>query len=74
MIDIDEAGFKIDDQDRKRGKVTKQRRVNSKGKYKKGDRNVSLLMGISGDQQDSFEFYQTVSEGRTDQYIFFCFM
>jgi len=74
MIDIDEAGFKIDDQDRKRGKVTKQRRVNSKGKYKKGDRNVSLLMGISGDQQDPFEFHQTFSEGGTNQYRFFCFM
>ena len=36
MIDIDEAGFKIDNQDKKRGKVTKQRRAKSKGKYKKG--------------------------------------
>ena len=62
MIDIDEAGFKLESQDRKRGKVTKQRRADARGKYKKGGRNVSLLMGISGNQQNSFKFHQ-LSEG-----------
>ena len=50
MIDIDKAGFKLESQDRKQGKATKQKRVDARGAYKKGDRNVSLLMGISGDQ------------------------
>ena len=67
MIGIDEVGVKIDDQDRKRGKVTKQKRANSKGKYRKGDKNLSLLMGISRDQQDPFEFHQIFSDGGTDQ-------
>ena len=36
MIDVDEAGFTLESQDRKRGKVTKQRRADARGKYKKG--------------------------------------
>ena len=63
VIDIDKTRFKIDDQDRKRGKVTKQRCANSKGNYEKGDRNMSLLMRISGNQQDLCEFHQIASEG-----------
>ena len=74
MIDLYEAGFKLESQDRKRGKVTKQRGADARGKYKKGDRNVGLLMGISGHQQDPFEFHQLFSEGGTDQCRFFCFM
>ena len=35
---------------------------------------MSLLMGISDDQQDPFEFHQLFLEGGTDQYRFFCFM
>ncbi|KAL7526315.1 hypothetical protein ACHAXR_001422 [Thalassiosira sp. AJA248-18] len=75
MIDIDEAGFKLESKDRKRGKVTKQRRADARGKYKKGARGVSLLMGISGDQQDPFEFHQLFSEGGgTDLWRFFRYM
>ena len=61
MIDIDEAGFKLESQDRKRGKVSKQRRCDARGQYKKGAPGVSLLMGISGDGQDPFEFHQQFS-------------
>ena len=74
MIDIDEAGFKLESQDRKQGKATKQKRVDARGAYKKGDHNVSLLMGISGDQQDPFEYHETFTEGGTDLYRFSRYM
>ena len=74
MIDIDEAGFKLESKDRKRGKVGKQRRADARGKYKKGAKGTSLLMGISGDPVDPFEFHQQFSEGGTNLWRFFCFM
>ena len=74
MIDIDEAGFKLNDKDRKRGKVTRQKRADARGMYKKGVKGTNLLMGISGDAQDPFEFHQMFSEGGTDLWSFFCFM
>ena len=74
MIDIDEAGFRLESKDRKRGKSKKQQRVDAKGKYKKGAKGVSLLMGISGDAQDPFEFHQMFSEGGTDLFRFYSFM
>ena len=74
MIDIDEAGFRLNDKDRKRGKVTSQKRADARGMYKKGVKGTNLLMGISGDAQDPFEFHQMFSEGGTDLWRFFCFM
>ena len=74
MIDIDEAQFKLQSQDRKRGKVTKQRRCNGRGKYKKGVPGVSLLIGISGDGDNPFEFHRMFSQGGTDLARFFTFM
>lgn len=74
MIDIDEAGFKLESKDRKRGKMPKHLRANAKGKYKKGSRGVSLLMGISGDQQDPFEFHRMFAEGGTDLTRFYTYM
>jgi hypothetical protein len=56
MIDIDEAGFKLKSKDRKRGKVSKQKRANSPAKYKKGIRSVNLLMGFSWNEVDPFKF------------------
>ena len=58
MIDIDEARFKLEDKDRKRGKVTKQKRADARGMYKKGAKGTNLLMGISGDAQHPFEFHR----------------
>ena len=66
VIDIDEAQFKLDSQDRKRGKVIKQRRCDARGKYEKEAPGVSLLMGVSGDEQDPFEFHQKYSNGGTN--------
>ena len=74
MIDIDEAGFKLESQDRKRGKTVRWRRCDARGKYKKGEKNVSLLMGISGDDDDPFEFHQQFSEGGTTLWRFYSFM
>jgi hypothetical protein len=50
VIDIDESNyFKIESQNWKFGKVTRERRWDARGKYKKGAGSVSLLMAISGD-------------------------
>ena len=49
MIDIDVAEFKLEAKDKRRGKVTKQKRANAPEKYKKGAPPVNLLMNISGD-------------------------
>jgi hypothetical protein len=73
MIDIDEAGFKLESKDRKRGKVTKQKRANAPGKYKKGVRSVNLLMGISGDEADPFEFHN-LYVGSLNTWRFYTFM
>lgn len=74
MIDIDEACFKVTDQQRKRGKTLKCSRCDTRGLYKKGEGGCSLLMGISGDDIDPFEFHQQFSEGGTDLWRFYCFM
>ena len=74
MIDIDEAGFKLESIDRKRGETASHKQTDANRKYKKGVKGVSLLMGISGDIQDPFEFHQMFSEGGTDLYRFYTFM
>ena len=74
MIDIDEAKFKLESQNRGRGKAKRHRRVDTRGKYVKGSPGVSLIMGISGDEQDPFEFHQMFSHGGTDTWRFYCFM
>lgn len=74
MIDVDEACFKVTDKDRKRGKVRGWRRCDARGKYKKGAGSTSLLMGISGDEVDPFEFHQQFSSGGTGLWRFYCFM
>ena len=73
MIDIDEALFKLESQDCKYGKVTKSRRCDARGKYKKGAGGASLLMGISGDEQNHFEFRRQYLGG-TSLWRFYCFM
>jgi hypothetical protein len=58
IIDIDEAKFKLESQDCKRGKVTRQRGCDACGRYKKGAGGINLIMGICGDATDPFEFHQ----------------
>ncbi len=75
MIDIDECHLKLESQNRKYGKTTKQSRCDSRGMYKKGAGGVSVLMGISGlGGEQGLQFHQTFSEGGTDMYRFYCFM
>ena len=74
MIDIDEAAFGLQAQDRKRGKVTKERRCDARGKFKKGAGRVSLLLGISGHQRNPFSFHKQFSKGGTNQWRFYVFM
>jgi len=54
--------------------MLKNLRANAKGKYKKVSMGVSLLMGISCDQQDPFEFHRMFSKGGTDLTRFYTYM
>ncbi len=74
MIDIDKAKFKLESQNRKRGKVMRDRRVNTRGKYKRGEEGMNLLMGISGSAQNPFSFHRLYPDGGTDLLRFYEFM
>lgn len=74
VIDIDEAQFKLESQNRKFGQMPKQLRCDARGSYRKGAPGVSLLMGISGDDIDPFEFHQSFTEGGTNLWRFYCYM
>jgi hypothetical protein len=47
VIDIDKSNFKLESHNQIFGKVTRERRCDARGKYKKGAGSVSLLMAIS---------------------------
>lgn len=66
IIDIDEAQFKLESQDRKRGVVVKSWRCNSTGMYKKGANAISLLLAISSDDKEPFQFHQQFQRGGTN--------
>lgn len=74
VIDIDECNFKLESQNRKFGKVTRQKRCDTRGKFKKGAGSVSLLMGVSGDDENPCSFHQTFTEGGTGLWRFYNFM
>jgi hypothetical protein len=76
IIDLDESNYKLEMQNRKFGKVTRKKRCNARGKYKKGEGCVSLLMAISGNEQagQSSSFHRCFTEGGTDLYRFFSYM
>jgi hypothetical protein len=59
VIDINESNFKLETQNQKFGKVTRERRCNAWGKYQKGTGTVSLLMAISSDERvgEAFSFH-----------------
>ncbi|EJK52676.1 hypothetical protein THAOC_28026 [Thalassiosira oceanica] len=73
MIDIDEAAFLLEDQNRNRGKVTREKRCDAAGKYKKGAGRLSLLLGVSGDDQNPFAFHRT-HVGGVNTYRFYLYM
>ena len=51
-------------------------RCDARGKYKKGEGSISLLMSISGDERagQTFSFHRCYTEGGTDLWRFFNFM
>jgi len=63
-------------QNRKFGKVTRERQCDALGKYKKGAGSVSLLMAISGDERvgEAFSFHRCFTEGGTNLWRFFNYM
>ncbi len=65
VIDIDKSNFKLESQNQNFGKVTRERRCDARGKYKKGVGSVSLLMAISGDARvgEAFSFHRCFTEG-----------
>jgi hypothetical protein len=68
VIDLDESNYKLETQNRKFGKVTREKQCDARGKYKKGEGSVSLLMAISGNERagQSFSFHRCYTEGGTD--------
>jgi hypothetical protein len=75
IIDIDECCLKLESINRKYGKVTRDRRCTKRGKFKKGEGRMSLIMGICGDGSvDDFFFHKTYTQGGTDTGRFYLFM
>ena len=76
VIDLDESNYKLESQNRKYGKVIREKRCDARGKYKKGEGSVSLLMAISGDEREdqAFSFHRCFIEGGTDLFRFYNFL
>jgi len=76
VIDIDESNYKLESQNRKFGKMTRERQCDVRGKYKKGASSLSLLMAISGDERvgEAFSFHRCFTEGGTNLWRFFNYM
>jgi hypothetical protein len=68
VIDLNKSNDKLETQNRKFGKVTREKRCNARGKYKKGEGSVSLLMAVSANEQvsQSFSFHRCYTEEGTD--------
>lgn len=71
LIDIDECNLKLQSQDRRYGKVTRGKRCNDSGKFKKGAGSSSLLMAIGG---RGFSYHKIYTGGGTDLWRFYEFM
>ncbi len=56
--------------------MMREKRCGARGKYKKGEGSVSLLMAISGNERagQSFSFHRCYTEEGTDLWRFFNFM
>ena len=76
MIDLDESNYKLDSQNHKYGKVIPEKRCNARGKYKKGEGSVSLLMAISGNGREgqAFSFHRCFVEGVNNLFWFYNFL
>ena len=58
----------------KRGKVTKERICDARGKFKNFAGQVSLLIGTSWHGRNPFSFHKQFSEGGTNPCLFYVFM
>jgi hypothetical protein len=76
VIDLNESKYKLELQNRKYGKVIREKRCDARGKYKKGEGSVSRLMVISGDEREgeSFSVHRCFIEGGTDLFRFYNFL
>lgn len=75
IIDIDECCLKLEKVNRKYGKVRREKRCTTRGKFKKGEGKMSLLMGVFGDDRyDDLFFHQTFTQGGTNTWRFYNFM
>ena len=76
MIDLNERNYKLKTQNRKFGKVIREKRCDARGKYKKGEGAVSLLMAISGNERvgEAFSFHGCFTKGGTNLWRFYNFM
>ena len=56
--------------------MIREKRCDARGKYKKGEGSVSLLMAISGDEREgqAFSFHRCFVEGGTDLFRFYTFL
>ena len=69
MIDIDDAKMKLESQNQNFGKVTREKRCDARGKFKKRAGSLSLLACIS-----LFSFHKQYTEGGTYLLRFFQLM
>ena len=74
IIDIDESAYKLQSQDRKRGKTVRCKRCNTRGMYNKGAGKVSLILGICGDGEEGLAFHRLYPQGGTNLWRFYTFM
>ena len=73
IVDLDESKFRIDDQNRKFGKVVRKKRCDTTGNYINGSQGVDLLMAISGANRiyQAFSFHRCYTGGNTDLWRFY---
>ena len=64
MIDIDEAGFKLEHSNRKFGKTPTALRCSQEGAYGR-DEKLNLLLAISGDENDPMRWHDVWMNGGT---------
>jgi hypothetical protein len=76
VFELNKSSYKLEMQNRKFVQVMREKQYDARGKYKKGDGSVSLLMAISGNEQagQSFSFHRCYTEGGTDLWQFFDFI
>jgi len=75
IIDLDESKFKIEDQNRRFGKVAREKLCDASGKYMNESDGIDLLMAISGDERvdQAFSFHRCYTKGNTDLWRFYSY-